>query len=820
MSKWDVLRDTAVKKAIELGNEYHNRIIIEIKEIEKQGLNNYWVSCLMEGKKWDTNPNGLVLPYVLKMTSVDPIKENIEHEWVQQTDFPDIDSDYLPIARSFIKEYATNKYVHVCSVGNWNTYKPKSAIQDATRVLGGDLNDAVAVTKNLPDDFDDLSLEDHKTIIENKDKNSEAMSDYEKYKPFYEYWDEKPDLIKIAFNLTGKIKSQGTHAGGLIIADRPVDNIIPLSKIKENWTSQWTEGKNTQLSKFGLIKFDILGLKTMLYIWKASNFIEKTHGIKIDWSDIDPSADIPRVGMKCLPDGSKEPIPLDDEKSFDMCNELRTESIFQVETHIQKSLISEGGVKSFWDLVAYNAIGRPGPIECASDYIYNRDDEDEIWAKDMDERIIKILRNTYGIILFQEDLAAMWIELAGFTVPEAEKCRKIISKKWLEQLDMVKQKWLSGASKTIGEDAANEWWTKMHKFGRYCFNKSHAVCYSLISYMCVYLKAHYPAEWWASVMSECHQDKRKKYMAAAKIDGMKFDRIDVNSLELDFSVRDGNVISGLSTIKKIGNNVAGKLCAVKGPFDDIDDFVEKVGKNKTALERLIKLGAFDSLHKNRKALWMWYSYKYCSGKEYTAFRKNMNERWVRSKYSEADIQKIRDGMVEDYRRLYPNRRVIPKKILNWSPTVKVSLRYFERIFKDFSNDEILDFEKEFLGYHWTSPLSKYQTDGCTSIEAKKHGIIEGIVEKLTKKISKNDNVYYKLFLNDGLQVVEVMVWEGTYNNMDKSIFEPGTGVKIYVDYSKEYDSFRVRDDVSIFRLKLMGEDIDPMPSFEEEEPLW
>jgi DNA polymerase-3 subunit alpha len=267
----------------------------------------------------------------------------------------------------------------VCSVGYWITYQPRSAMSDVARVMGGDFRKVIQISKGLPDEFDDLTLQDHKELMLKARDDGDARRDIEQYKEFYSYWaddtpadvndpDSSPKrIVECAYRLVDKIKAQGTHAGGVIIADCPIDSIVPLSFIKSGkkegvWTSQWTEGlRSTQLSKFGLIKFDILGLKTMQYIWVACNFVRENRGISIDFDDLDPTID--KAGS-LVRGGVRENISFCDELTLKMINDLKTESVFQIETPIQKGIIRDGKVKSFNDLVVYNAMGRPGPIEC------------------------------------------------------------------------------------------------------------------------------------------------------------------------------------------------------------------------------------------------------------------------------------------------------------------------------------------------------------------------------------------------------------------------------------------------------------------------
>lgn len=826
--EWNDLINEAQKALEEKGldGKYRDRLEIESDEITKQGANEYWLENYKNKETWPENPSGLVIPWLLGMTQVDPIAANIQHKWEYQTDYPDIDLDFCPPARGFVKQFALEKYIHVCSVGSWVTYKPKSALQDVSRALGIDLKPIIAITTNLPDEFDDLDLDDlkkYQTDAVSKDEKvaKEAKKELAKYLTFYELWAANPDLVDKAFRLVGKIRAQGTHAGGLIIADRPIENIVPLSYLgsgdEKNWTSQWTEGKSTQLSKFGLVKYDILGVKTIFYIWYACKLIEQTRGIKIDcWSDMDPTADPPYAGFEINPDGSRNNILLNDPDAIKMCNELRTDSVFQIETPIQKRIIKDGRVRDFWDLVVYNALGRPGPMDMIPEYIKRRDDPNQEWKKE-DKRILDILGYTYGVIVYQEQLQAMWVRMAKFTAPEAEAARKIIAKKWQDKLPQVEEKWKRGATKTLAEDVVKAWWEKMIDFGRYAFNKSHSVAYSLITYHCLYLKAHYPAEWWAAVMTECHADKLGGYLNAARIDGVQFGTVDINSLSREFGVRDNRVVPGLHLIKGIGDKAADLLCAHKGPFKNVDELVEKVGKNKIAFERLIKLGAFNSIHANRHGLWKWYMYKYVGGVD---IRREIIDRFNPPE----QVEQLKREHIERYQRIYPNKKV-PKTVLNFKPKLKVPER--EEViaaYEEFTPAQVLKTEKDFLGFYWSNPLDLYEHDGNGIIAAKETGVLECVVQKLETKRSKNGNTFYVLKVTDGIQTTDIILWADTVRSANVSLFEELAGVRIHVDYNPDRNSFKIASGTSVTPLFLKGSDKQHIVQDEEvlvtEDPLW
>lgn len=808
VENWSELESKVLEGSDHLSDEYKSRLKVELKEIGKQGANDYWVDLYNSGKSFDENSNGLVLPFILGLTKDDPIKSGREHVWERQPDMPDIDVDFLPISRPEIKKYIAETYGHdyICSVGNWITYKLKSAIQDVCRAFGGDVREAMNLTSSLPDDFDDMEFDDLQRI-----QDDEAGAD--KYKTFFDYYRENKEIVDMAFRLVGMIRAQGTHAGGVIISNHKLDDLIPMSITKAdgaNLTSQWTEGKNTQLSKFGLIKFDLLGLKTMYYIWRCCGLIKENRNIEIDWSDMDPDSN--RLGW-IINGEDKEPIMMDDPKSVDMINRLSTESIFQHETSLQKSIIEDGKVKGFWDLVAYSSLGRPGPMDMIPSYIKRRDGK-ENWRSSEDETVAKILDETHGVITFQEQLTGIWRELADFTVPQAEESRKIISKKWLDKLPKVKQRWMDGASKKIGEKAAKRWWKMMNSFGRYAFNKSHAVAYSIISFRCLYLKAHFGPEWWAAVMSACHSDKLTKYMGVARQEGVVFAPINVDHLREDFGVNGDQVSLGIVSIKGIGHKVAKKFC-VKDTYQSIQQFITRRGKNKTIIERLTKLGAFDNIYDNRKGLYRWYLYKHGANKdsvEDTGMTVNELREEINSYFmpSDKEIEQEKKRQSAEYFSLYPNRKKIPKKIENWKPRIghrydTPNIKQVMDLFKDsdYTLSEMLTFEKEYLGYYWSSPMSMYESDGYDIEEAKKEGILEAVIENIELRRASSGMEYMVLHVTDGKQNTRVNVWPDVLAGTDDQILNEGVGLKLNVKWSDKFGSFTINGS-SIMPLMKVG----------------
>jgi len=792
---WKEIKQKVLDLVIQYPVEYCNRLDYEIAEIEKQGLNDYWVELIATNNKFEHNKNGLVLPFLLGITTIDPIKSNIAHIKTYLSDFPDADIDFEAGVREHIEKFAAREYGQdkVCSVGLWQTYKPKLALQDAARALGGDLEAVMALTKVLPDEFDKRDYE----------------YSYKKFPDFQSFAEKHKELVNMAYRMVGGIKAQGRHAGGLIISSVPIKEHIPLALTNKRWASTWTEGRSLQLSKFGFVKFDILGVQTLSWIKSCLKLIKQNRNISIEWGDIDPEVD--RAGWITYPDGKRKIISLNDEDALDVARQLRTETVFQLETPLAKGILSEGGIKSFSDIITYISLGRPGPLQQIPHYIKRRDGEED-WEKVEHPAITKILKDTYSVCVFQEQISTLLTNIAGFSIVEAEATRKAVSKKWIQKLMKIKDKWIVGAAKVIGQKNAEDYWPKLETFAEYAFNKSHAVSYALVAHRCLYLKANFPAEWWAAVLSDCDNDKLSKYINYAKADKVEFGMIDIENASLKFSVRGNVVTPGITSIKNIDSELAQRFVLNNQKYIDLDDFITKNGKNKIACERLIKLGAFDDKHKNRKALWLWYQYQYGTDDDSKQMKK-----LIKCAYA-WPIQLIlteRERQTHEYKKQYPKRNLIPDKILKWIPKIpypnagtilpseiddvtyknakqiKLSKEQIFALAKDdFSLKDLLSFEKEYLGYCVHSPMDLFKHAQNTTIaNARTTGILEVYVEKMV--IKKKSVEFGELIITDGTESARVMIWSDELIANGLETFKDGAGLRMHVKWNNKWKSFNL-----------------------------
>lgn len=836
MLNWQQVCDLANNKAKELNleGEYLDRLKFEFKEIEKQGANSVWCNLYNENYKYKTNKNGLVLPWILGLTDVDPLTS--KHQIIQQTDVPDIDFDCVPEAREHIKEYAAKKYgsEYTCSVGTWMTYKFKMALKDVFRAYGAtneQSKEVNEITTTLPDDVDELKDGGFSSCSGCKTKHnstvcpkcgSEDTDDITfgkmlaEYDYFNEFYKKNTDYVDMAVRLVGKIKSLGKHAGGLIISSKPLFGNIPMAKSKGQWSSLWTEGRNTQLSKLGFVKWDVLGLKTLGYISDCCKLIEKTRGYKFDilpWLRQDKNNNI--IGRYEDDKGATHEIRMDDKEVIQMINDLRTETVFQFETDVQRGILSNK-VKDYYDLQVFNAMGHPGPMAMIPDYAKRRDDLSKSWVSEEHPEMAELFAETYGIIVYQEQLQAAWQKFADFTEPEAEAARKAVAKKWKDKLKPVEAQWMIGATRILGKKWAEFYWKRFVSFGRYAFNRSHSTSYIMIAWFTAWFKVHFAPEWWASVLSKCDPKPRAKYMNVARSEGINFGNINVESMSAKFSV-DPTTLSitpGLLGMKGLGEKSLAKV-QMEGKYSNIDEFIAANGRSKILMQRLILLGAFKKYHNNVKATWMWYLYNYAGSDEET---KKIRE-YVKEKLSISDEenQKLKEIQIAAFKKEYPKRK-IPNKILNYRKKIDDDRESVMALFPDdYTNEDILRFEKQFLGYHWSNPLGMYKVDEYNTIANAKKGntrTVSAIIDKLYIGETKGGKAYGRLEINDGKLTATVFLWNTDLKKY-REILSVGNGIKLNIHYDKERDVFVIDRYGSIIQLSNIDSDeVVEEPEFE------
>lgn len=341
---------------------------------------------------------------------------------------------------------------------------------------------------------------------------------------------------------------------------------------------------------------------------------------------------------------------------------------------------------------------------------------------------------------------------------------------------------------------------------------SHATSYILLTYRSLFLKAHFPNEWWAAVMSGCHREKLPKFIATAKAEGVQFGNIDANSLAPTFTVVGNTISPGITSIKGVGAKLVNKIAVTDSRYDTIDDFVEKNGKCRVLVEAIIKMGGFSHQHTNKKALWMWYTYKHNGD---TKFKNAIRRCFA---WPKSEIEKERTRQADEFRALYPKRSKLPTKITNWVPTIpwetiqefdpdieispddaklnaKINIEFDHicMLFKDdFSLSEILAYEKQVLGYFWHSPLDAFIHNQTNNIKAAKSGnqVLECVIESVQfRKTAKSE--FVKLTVTDGVDKANVMVWSSDIELSGLEVLQEDVGVRMVVKWGAEYRSFNI-----------------------------
>ncbi len=533
---------------------------------------------------------GSVVAYCLKITDLDPLKYDLLFERFLNPDrisLPDIDTDFEDCGRGKVLDYVSRKYgeTHVAHIVTYGKMATKSALADVGRVQQVPLAFVNELKSYVPDrDFPDSVLKDLPKDAKRPKVNLKNCYKYiEELKREYETGDPNTrSMLEYAARLEGTIRQVGVHACGVIIGADDLTNFAPLSSVEDKNSKKRvlvTEYDGHVVESVGLIKMDFLGLITLTIIKECLRNVKKARGIDID---IDH-------------------IPIDDELTYKLFQEGRTVAVFQFESAGMQKYLRELKPTVIGDLIAMNALYRPGPMDYIPQFIKRKQGLEEVTY---DIPVMeKYLKDTYGVTVYQEQVMLLSRLLANFTRGESDKLRKAMGKKQMAVLASLKDKFMEGG-KANGHDEKilNKIWADWEKFASYAFNKSHAACYSWVAYQTGYLKAHYPAEFMAANLT-VHKDDIKevtKLMDECKALGLSVLEPDVNESELTFTVNhDGAIRFGLGGIKGVGEGAADVIISEReknGKYKDIFDFLERVNLqscNRKTIENLAQAGAFE-----------------------------------------------------------------------------------------------------------------------------------------------------------------------------------------------------------------------------------
>lgn len=536
---------------------------------------------------------GSAVAYCIGVTNVDPIKYDLLFERFlnpERISMPDIDIDFDDIGRQKVIDYVVDKYGknNVAQIITYGSMAAKSAIRDVSRVLDLPLNQADRLAKLVPD----LSLNKSLNMEEKELKqklNSEQLENARTLREIAGGKSAESEVLKEALLLEGSVRNTGVHACGVIITPDDIKQYVPVTVAKDS-ELLLTQFDNNVVESAGLLKMDFLGLRTLSIINSCVELVEERHGIKL------------------VPDD----FPLDDELTYKLFQKGHTVGIFQFESDGMKKHLKSLGPTRFEDLIAMNALYRPGPMDYIPDFIKRKKGTQEIVYDDPDME--EFLAETYGITVYQEQVMLLSQKLAGFTKGEADALRKAMGKKKRDIIDEMKPKFIEGAKERGHDEKVMEKvWTDWESFAQYAFNKSHSTCYSLIAYQTAFLKAHYPAEFMAAVLTNNMSDIKKVgfFMEECKNMGIKVLGPDVNESKLSFTVNDnGEVRFGMAAVKGVGENAARELIRERtenGLYQGLFDMTKRVDLkmvNKKSLEALALAGAFDNFEGCHRAMLM------------------------------------------------------------------------------------------------------------------------------------------------------------------------------------------------------------------------
>jgi DNA polymerase-3 subunit alpha len=526
---------------------------------------------------------GSLVAYCLGITDIDPLQYDLLFERFlnpERISMPDIDIDFCIRGRGDVINHVTQVYGRdsVCQIITFGTMASRAAIKDVGRALNMPYGDVEKIAKMIPPPIRGRNV-----------SISMAMDMVPELKAAVSTDPKVKDLVNLALKLEGCARHSSVHAAGVVISPKPLHEIVPVAmSAKDELTSQYSM---TDLEKVGMLKMDFLALTTLTVINDCLETLRSKSGVEIDWSQID----------------------LKDEKTMQLFGDGRTDAVFQFESGGMQEICRRMKPKELEDLSALNALYRPGPIDggMIDDYIARHRGEKRV--KYLIPQMEEILKNTYGVLVYQEQIMQLAQKLAGYSLGEADMMRRAMGKKKREEMAVHQEKFVNGAvERGIAQDKAESIFTLMAQFADYGFNRSHSIAYAYLAFQTAYLKAHHPAHFYAAVLSHEADDSAKvyKYSTELRSMGLRLLPPDVNESDEGFTPSDDAVRFGLSAIKGIGSSTIHAIVEARksGRFTSLFDFASRMEQgsiNRRALESLITSGAFDSLMPDGTQVGQW-----------------------------------------------------------------------------------------------------------------------------------------------------------------------------------------------------------------------
>jgi DNA polymerase-3 subunit alpha len=714
---------------------YEERLDDEIEKVRQMGFPGYFLIVwdivrFSREKGIRVGPGrgsvvGSLVAYVTGITAIDPLEYDLIFERFLNPDrisMPDIDIDFDGERRDEVIDYIRNKYgeENTAQIVTFGRMKAKLAIRDIGRVLEIPLSDVNKLAKMIPDG--------PKVELKSEIDGSIDLQKELKHVP------ETKRLINFALKLENNIRHTGVHAAGVVIAPKKLTEFMPLYKAKEDIVTQF---EKDEVEEIGLLKMDILGLKTLTIIENALKAIKEVEGKEIDLDN----------------------IPLDDELTFKVFQEGDTDGIFQFESSGMRDYLRRSRPDKITDIIALNALYRPGPLGSGMAEVYVKRKLGKEKVEYLFPELQEILEDTYGIIIYQEQVMRISVKLAGFAMSKADEMRKIMGKKLTHKLPPVKKAFLEGGiKKGFNKKKLEQLFGQMETFAEYGFNKSHATAYAFLAYQTAYLKAHYPVYFMmANLSSEADKtttsSKVIQYISEAKKMGIDILPPDINKSSEYFRVESRTAIRfGLKGLKNVGAAAIHSILHARelgGAFKDYSDFITRIDLtkvNKAVLESLIKSGALSCFYLKRRSL-----------------------------FDSVEEVIKQAGIIQKHQAL--NQKSLFSE--GETAAVSISKEYLEA--DEWNESEIIKHEKEVAGLYITfNPLEKYRdeiikvsnTDIASIMAGEfKNEIIRigGVITEITQKKSKKGAFYGELFFEDLTGRIKVLVFKDKWAQLKEEI---------------------------------------------------
>jgi DNA polymerase-3 subunit alpha len=705
--------------------KYTKRLRTEIEIIKKMGFAGYFliVSDFIKYAKHNDVPvgpgrgsaAGSLVAYAIRITDIDPLRYGLFFERFLNPDrisMPDIDIDFCQERRGEIIKYVTDKYgkdkvTQICTFGKMMA---KGVIRDVGRALNIPYGDADRIAKLVPNVLNITLTEAFKM---------EPRFDEERRKN-----PQIDKLLSLSLVLEGLNRHSSVHAAGVVISDVPLVERVPLFAPKDDIVSQYSM---KDIEAVGLTKFDFLGLKTLTVIKNALNFIKESHHIDIDINN----------------------LPLDDQETYKLLMKGETDGVFQLESSGMKDLLVNFKPDHIEDVIALIAAYRPGPMKMIPDFIARKHGKQQITYEL--SQLEPILKETYGIILYQEQVMQIANVIGGYTMAQADTLRKVMGKKQVAAMEKEKPKFLEGAKKQkINENKAKTIWDQMETFAEYGFNKSHSAAYAMITYQTAYLKAHYPVAFMAALLTseKDNRDKIIKHMSNCKEMGISILPPDINESQKDFSISGENIRFGLAAVKNVGEAAIESIIAMRqeANFTSFMDFLSRVDLrkvNRRVIESLIKCGSFDALGNTRRQLM-------------ECLDQAMEE-----------AQRKQKELLSNQASIFDQLDAVETSEVNGGSSFQIPN------LPEWDRKELLSIEKETLGFYITGhPLHGYADKlklvtnaNSTTLSTKRDKetiTIAGVISSLTERLTRKKDVMCNVVLEDLQGSVSIIFWADVY----------------------------------------------------------